>query len=103
MTKRFAHVQALVELRDCIDTYPDPKNAVHDAIVNALPKQYRTIYAWIISHGGKDITTSFVVAGWRIAPNHASSILNELWQFGLLEREMVIDDSGKRYQYSVKA
>lgn len=101
MTKRFAHIHSLVALRTAVLEYPNPADAVHDAIVDALPPGYRKVYNWIISHGGENITSGFVVAGWRIAPNHASTLLNELWQFGLLKRTVQVDEHGKRYVYEV--
>jgi hypothetical protein len=102
MTKRFAHIWALVELRTNILDYPNPADAVHDAIVSALPPGYRKIYNWMAQgiYGGS-VTTPMVMKAWDLKANHASTILNELWQFGLLTREAYTDELGKGYKYKV--
>jgi hypothetical protein len=102
MTKRFAHIQALVALRTSVLEYPNPADAVHDAIVDALPPGYRKVYAWICQgvYGGK-VTTPMVMKAWGWKSNMASTVLNELWQFGLLKRSEQVDEHGKRFVYEV--
>ena len=78
-TNRFKHIQALVAARNLIAK--DPTNAdaiIRDVIVIALPKQYNQVYRFVKSHGG-DIPSSMVATAFRLAQNHASSLLNELW------------------------
>jgi hypothetical protein len=102
MTKRFAHIRALVELRANVLEYPNPADAVHDAIVDALPPAYRKLYNWISQEGYRGgVTTAVVMQEWDWKPNYASTMLNELWQFGLLSREGYFDEHGKGYKYKI--
>ena len=95
-TKRFKHIQRLTAARMLIAKNPaDADNILREAITDALPKQYNNIYRFVKSHGG-DIPSSMVATAFRLAQNHASGLLNELWQFGLLTRE----GDGNRFLYS---
>lgn len=95
-TNRFKHIQRLAAARMLIAKNPaDADNILREAITDALPKQYSNIYRFVKSHGG-DVPSSMVATAFRLAQNHASSILNELWQFGLLDR--CADET--RYLYS---
>lgn len=95
-TKRFAHVRQLVSLRNQIALYPtNCDDLMRDAIFDALPPQYADVCRFVKSHNGS-VPSSMVATAFRLAQNHASSLLNELWQFGLLTRE----GDGNRFLYS---
>lgn len=99
-TKRFAHVQQLVAVREALARgEADPDLIVTQAIITALPVKYRAVFHFVKSHRGNVPSSMVSVAFWR-AQNYSSSILNELWQFGLLERVEEITENGKRYLYS---
>lgn len=102
MTKRYQHILTLVELRKNIRQFPTLADQhIYNTIVESLPPAHSKLYRWICSHGGENITTSFVVAGWNYTEQYASSLLNELWRFGILEREPHQEDL-KAYIYRIK-
>ncbi len=95
-TNRFKHIKQLVCVRNLIAV--EPANAdqiVKDAIFDALPNQYADVYRFVKSHSG-NVPSSMVSTAFRLAQNHSASILNELWQFGLLDRQQ----DGNRFLYS---
>lgn len=99
-TNRFKHIKSLAAARMLIAKEPANADSImRDAIIAALPPQYDKVFRFVKSHGG-DVPSSMVSTAFRLAQNHSSSILNELWQFGLLTRVERIDESGKRYFYS---
>lgn len=101
MTKRFAHIQKLVEIRRDVQVFPDNTDRIlYNAIVRALPKQYHQIYDWIGSCYGP-VTSNMVMKAWGLQQNHASTLLNELWRFGLLTRTEYTDRNGKGYKYTI--
>lgn len=101
MTKRFAHIHKLVQIRRDIHAFPaDADRILKNAIVRALPAGYHKVYDWIGSLYAP-VTTSAVCRAWELKPNHASTILNELWQFGLLKRTEYTDEHGKGYKYQI--
>ena len=101
MTKRFARIQKLVEIRGDVRAFPDTTDTIiRNAIIRALPKQYHQVYDWVVSCYAP-VNSSMVVKAWNLQQNHASTILNELWQFGLLTRTEYTDEHGKGYKYTV--
>lgn len=101
MTKRFAHIRNLVFLREKIALFPEKSDALLKiAIVASLPSQYRKIYDWI-GTCYHPVTSGAVMRAWELKPNHASTILNELWQFGLLTRAEYTDAHGKGFRYEI--
>lgn len=104
MTKRFAHIQKLVEIRRDVYVFPDATDRILlNAIIQALPPSYHKVYDWICQgtfHG--KVETSMVMRAWNLKANHASTMLNELWRFGLLKRTERIDKNGKTYVYEVE-
>lgn len=101
MTKRFAHIQKLVEIRRDIQAFPDNTDRILlIAIVRALPPSYHKIYDWIGSLYAP-VTSGAVMRAWELKPNHASTILNELWRFGLLKRTEYTDEHGKGFKYEI--
>lgn len=100
-TKRFGHIQSLVTLRAQVASEPSESDRIiRRAIVDALPDGYRKIYDWIGSCY-YPVTSRSVARAWDIKPNHSSSVLKELWQFGLLKREASTDEYGMFYEYRI--
>lgn len=101
MSKRYQHILTLAELRRNIREFPTLADQhIYNTILESLPPTHRKLYRWIRSHGGEGITTSFVMTGWRYTETYASSLLNELWQFGLLERAPQ-NDNPRVFEYRV--
>lgn len=103
MPKRFAHIHTLVELRRNVRQHPTLADThIRNTIVESLPPAYRKLYDWINQgiYGG-EVNTDMVIRAWDWKPNYASTMLNELWQFGLLSREEYTDKRGKGYRYKV--
>lgn len=101
MTKRFAHIQKLVEIRGDVRAFPDNVDRIlRNAIVRALPTQCHQVYDWVGSCYAP-VNSNMVMKAWNLQQNHASTILNELWQFGLLTRTEYTDEYGKGYKYTV--
>jgi hypothetical protein len=99
MTKRFAHIRKLVEIRRDIHAFPDNADRIlYNAIVRALPAQYHKIYDWV-GACYHPVTSSVVAREWGLQQNHASTLLNELWQFGLLKRTEYTDERGAGFKY----
>lgn len=95
-TNRFQHIKQLVCVRNLVAQRPaDADDILRTAIVGALPPQYAQVYRFVKSHRG-EIASSMVCTAFRLAQNHSAGILNELWQFGLLERT----PDGNRFLYS---
>lgn len=101
MTKRFTHIRRLVTLRQRIASNPNAADGILRAtIIESLPDQYRLIFYWI---EGASVTTPLVMDAWGLNANHASTILKELWEFGLLQREQRVDESGRVFIYRYKS
>lgn len=101
MTKRFAHIQRLVTLRKQVADDPtESDRIIRRTIVDSLPAGYHKVYDWIGSLYAP-VTSAMVMRAWELKPNHASMILNELWQFGLLTRTEYTDEHGKGYKYEI--
>jgi hypothetical protein len=100
MTKRFAHIHKLVELRRDIQVWPDNADRIlRNAIIQALPPGYHKVYDWIGTCYAP-VNTAMVMKAWDLKPNHASTILKELWEFGLLKRTETVDRSGRVFMYT---
>lgn len=99
MTNRFAHIHRLVALRAQFQRNPDDiDQQMKRAIIDALPPGYRKVYDWIGSLY-TPVTTAMVMRAWELKSNHASTLLNELWRFGLLKRTEIKDSHGKMFEY----
>lgn len=102
MTQRFNHIRTLVELRENIRQFPTLADThIQNTIVESLPPGYRKIYDWIVSCE-QPVTSPMVMQAFEIKHNHASSVLNELWQFGLLERVEQVDSHGRVFVYKLR-
>jgi hypothetical protein len=103
MTKRFAYIHKLAQIRHDVAVFPDNTDTIiRNAIIRALPPAYHKLYDWISQgtfHG--EVNTNMVMKAWDWKPNYASTMLNELWQFGLLSREEYTDEHGKGYKYKI--
>lgn len=103
MSRRFAHIHTLAELRRNVRQYPTLADThIRNTIIESLPPAYRKLYDWINQgiYGG-EVNTNIVMKAWDWKPNMASTALNELWQFGLLAREEYTDEHGKGYKYKI--
>lgn len=103
MAKRFAHIHKLAQIRRDVAVFPeDTDTIIRNAIIRALPPAYHKLYDWINQgvYGG-EVNTHMVMKAWDWKANMASTALNELWQFGLLERTEYVDTLGKGYKYKV--
>jgi hypothetical protein len=99
MANRFAHVQKLVQIRRDIQAFPDNADRIlFTAIVRALPKQYHQVYDWI-GACYQPVTSGAVAKAWDLKQNHASTLLKELHDFGLLKRTERIDEGGRTFLY----
>lgn len=100
MSKRFKHVRELVFLREQVRKYPEQTDRlIRETILYTLPRSYVRLYEWIRQGVFQPVTSAVVARAWNINQNYASSMLNELWQFGLLERTERRDEDGKSYLY----
>lgn len=98
---RYQHIAALVTLRTDIKRWPEQaESLLQAAIASALPTHLRELYYW--PHEQDTITTAQVVEAFGWKENHASTCLKHLHTFGLLEREAIKDNHGKRFVYKVK-
>ncbi len=99
MTARFAHIQKLVQVRRDIQAFPDGADRIlYNAIVRALPQGYHQVYDWI-GACYQPVTSGMVAKAWNLKQNHASSLLKELHDFGLLKRTERVDDNGRVFLY----
>jgi len=104
MTKRFARIHKLAQIRRDIAVFPDNTDIIiRNAIIRALPPAYHKLYDWINqSVYGGEVNTNMVMKAWGWKQNMASTTLNELWRFGLLSRAEHKDGHGKYYLYKAK-
>lgn len=101
MTKRFAHIHKLAEIRRDIAAFPASADRILlTAIIRDLPPQHKGLYFYATECAGW-LTSAFVAERWHIKQNHASMLLQELWQFGLLKREAYTDEHGKGFKYQI--
>lgn len=99
--KRFNHIHKLAEIRRDVRAFPDSTDRIlHTAIVRDLPPQHKGVYEYAAEYPG-ELTSAFVALRWNIRQNHASMILQELWQFGILERTEYTNEHGKGYRYKI--
>lgn len=99
MTNRFGHIQELVFLRGQLRKFPNQTDRlVKESIILSLPRQYRQVYDWIAAR--QPITSAMVAEAFGINQNHASTLLKELHEFGLLKREQKIDGNGRTFWYA---
>ena len=100
MSKRFQYTRQLVELREQVRQFPMLADEhIHSAIVESLSDAQRDLWYWIVECEG-DIITADVMATFNYTEQYASSLLKELHEFGLLEREKYAVGNG--YIYRVK-
>ena len=92
------HIRELVHLREMLRKYPEQSDRLaKEAIVYSLPPTHVKLYEWIRQRVVK-VDTDTVCQAWNWKPNYASTLLNELWQFGLLTRSQD-NESSKAFSY----
>lgn len=69
-------------------------------LIGALSSQQMIVYDMVYKRGS--IEAADVVTAMRLQKSHASGLLKELTDLGLLEREPIISSAGKRYIYRIK-
>jgi DNA-binding MarR family transcriptional regulator len=90
-TRRLAHIMQMAR-----GTY----EAARMELIEALSQQQMAAYALVGRQG--TAKAADVVDAMGISIGHASGILKGLVELHLLEREMVIDEVGKKFVYRVK-
>lgn len=100
MAKRYQFTHLLVELRENIRQFPTLADEhIHNAIIESLSEAQRDLWHWIVECEG-DTVTAEVMVTFDYTNQYASSLLKELYEFGLLEREQYAIGNG--YIYRVK-
>lgn len=99
MTTRHAHTRALAAAyrRAC-----ESKDAAYHALLGALSENQRKVLDFVSnSHYSVDAAgLEYWLTEWAELPHlDAATILKELADFGLLEREAVLTDSGREFRY----
>lgn len=75
-------------------------SALQNLLIDSLSETQREAYDWVLVSG--DVDSRFLADEWTIYQSYASTLLNNLWQFGLLARREYVDRDGKRFIYSVR-
>lgn len=102
MTNRYAHIRHLVELREAVSRNPEMADQhIYNTIVENLPTAHSQLYRWMCSTYTGKASTEIVMREWGYSNGYASTLLNELWQFGLLDRR-ASDHHPKFFTYQVK-
>lgn len=97
---RYNFIKLLVELRENIRQFPMLADEhIHNTIVESLSDAQRDLWYWLLECEGV-IVTADVMATFNYTEQYASSLLKELHEFGLLEREKYAVGNG--YIYRVK-
>lgn len=101
MTKRYQATLNLVELRENMLQFPMlAEEHIHNAIIESLSKAQRELWYWIVE-SEEETVTSDVMATFNYSQQYASTLLNELYSFCLLEREPYAVGNG--YIYRVRS
>ena len=100
MAKKYGHIRRLAEVYRLISS-PDINDVVrirrilHGAIVESLPERYMVSYN-AFQH---NVTSRELADREDISIQHASSILADMCEWGLLDRRDAPDGMGPRYFY----
>lgn len=105
MTERNKWTRQILSVLNRLNTlegdYPAVRAAKVELITMAMeslePAQLE-LYSYI-NQDDNPVTTNRIVMDFQLQPNHASGLLKSLWSLGLLQRELVVDSTGKRYVY----
>lgn len=104
MTTRHAHTR---QLAAAYRRARENKDIAYHALIESLAPNYRKVYDHIhamqtsetLSKIFPDFGSDEIKVEFDWSPQYASSILKELAEFGLLEREAVLTDSGREFCY----
>lgn len=69
-------------------------------LIGALSDQQMRVYDLVFHRESTE--TAVVIEALGVKPNHASGLLKELTDLGLLERTAITDVAGKRFVYRIK-
>jgi predicted transcriptional regulator len=82
----------------------DPEKApqyMRALLFDLLPPQQKQIYAFC-SRAAEPVTTPDIEQVFSLTQTHASSLLKELWEIGLLAREQVVNQETRYFAYTVR-
>lgn len=100
MAKRYQSIRLLVELRANVRQFPTLADEhIHNTIIESLSEAQRQLWYWLVECEG-DTVTSDVMVTFNYTETYAASLLKELHEFGLLEREKFAVGNG--YIYRIK-
>lgn len=95
MTTRHAHTRALAA---AYQRARENERIAYHALMGALSENQRKVYAQMQVYG-RDVSSEGLAKSNAWSIQYASSVLKELADFGLLEREAVLTDSGREFRY----
>lgn len=100
--KRYQHIQTVASAIADLRKGASAKSRLHQLMLELITPAHKEVYDWYTFHYASQRYTvkvdSFVLASeFNYQINYASTLLKELWEFGLLEREL--DDDGRTYLY----
>lgn len=101
MTQRNAVLHTVAETYRRIQENPENSPALMRALlIELLPPQQKQIYAFC-QRAAEPITSLDIEEVFNLTQNHASSLLKELWEIGLLERQRVVNQETRYFEYRV--
>lgn len=97
---RYPHLHELAAILRTVEQAPDTAPAViRQRLYACLPPVHRAVLDWVAALGNP-VKVSTVAYQFEYTMKHAGTILNELWQWGLLERKPVHSPRGRMYVYT---
>lgn len=102
---RFAQTMDLADAITAIRHGASVKSRLHMLMLASIPKAHKEVYDWfertiVLDDGENPYTTAREVSErFGISMPYASSLLKELVDFCLLEREYITDESGRFFVY----
>lgn len=97
---RYPHLHELATILRTVETAPDTAPAViRQQLYDWLPPVHRAVLDWVVTFG-LPTQVSTVAYQFEYTMKHAGTILNELWQWGLLQRKPVHSPRGRMYVYT---
>lgn len=69
-------------------------------LLEAIEPRQRAVYEYVIGKGLEWVDSADVAVHFKVKTNDAATLLKSLYDLHLLERNQVIDQNGKRYEYT---
>lgn len=83
-----------------VETWQYAYDTIHEWLLESLEPNQRMVYHFIrIQFHDKPVTTADVAYAYSFQPNHAATILKNLYDLNLLSRQMVRTGWTRRYEY----